>query len=73
VTLSVRYYKQMFKCQSRRDDGKVSVSGFVLVVLVFAALMVMTFAGSALSQVKDAKNQNVGSDVSVIKSSQVWY
>lgn len=62
----------MFKCQSRRDDGKVSVSGFVLVVLVFAALMVMTFAGSALSQVKDAKNQNVGSDVSVISSSQVW-
>lgn len=63
----------MYRCQTRSDNGGVSVSGFVLVVLVFTALMVITFAGSALSQEKDAKNQNVGSDISVIKSSQVWY
>ena len=63
----------MYRCRTRSDNGGVSVSGFVLVVLVFAALMVMTFAGSALSQVKESKNQNVGSDASVIKSSQAWY
>lgn len=62
----------MFKCQSRRDDGKVSVSGFVLVVLVFTALMVMTFAGSMMSQNKNTNEKNVSSDVSVISSSQVW-
>lgn len=62
----------MFKCQYRQDDGGVSVSGFVLVVLVFAALMVMTFAGSAFSREKDVKEQNVNSDVSVIILSQVW-
>lgn len=62
----------MFKCQSRRDDGKVSVSGFVLVVLVFVALMVITFAGSIMSQSKSTNEKNVDSDVSVISSSQVW-
>ena len=62
----------MFKCQSRRDDGKVSASGFVLVVLVFAALMVMTFAGSMMLQSKNTDEKNVSSDVSVISSSQVW-
>lgn len=72
MTSSVSYYRQMFKCQSRRDDGKVSASGFVLVVLVFAALMVMTFAGSIMSQNKNISEKNVSSDVSVISSSQVW-
>ena len=62
----------MLKCHSRRDDGKVSVSGFVLVVLVFTALMVMTFAGSMMSQNKNTNERNVSSDVSVISSSQVW-
>lgn len=62
----------MFKCQSRRDDGKVSASGFVLVVLVFAALMVMTFASSVMSQSKNTDEKSVSSDVSVISSSQVW-
>lgn len=65
-------YHQMCKCQSRHDDGKVSVSGFVLVVLVFAALMVMTFAGLMMSQNKNTNEKNVSSDVSVISSSQVW-
>ena len=63
---------QMRKCQSRHDDGKVSVSGFVLVVLVFAALIVMAFAGSMMSQNKNISEKNVSSDVSVISSSQVW-
>jgi hypothetical protein len=72
VTSSVSYYRQMFKCQSRRDDGKVSASGFVLVVLVFAALMVMTFAGSIMSQNKNISEKNASSDVSVISLSQVW-
>jgi len=72
VTSSVRYYRQMFKCHSQRDDGKVSVSGFVLVVLVFAALIVMTFAGSMMSQNNNTNENNVSSDVSVISSSQVW-
>lgn len=62
----------MFKCHSQRDDGKVSVSGFVLVVLVFTALMVMTFAGSMMSQNKNTNEKSVSSDVSVISSSQVW-
>ena len=62
----------MLKCQYQHDDGKVSVSGFVLVVLVFTALMVMTFAGSMMSQSKNANEKNAGSDVSVISSSQVW-
>ena len=62
----------MFKCQSRRDDGKVSASGFVLVVLVFTALMVMTFTGSMMSQNKNTNEKNASSDVSVISSSQVW-
>ena len=65
-------YHQMRKCRSRCDDGKVSVSGFVLVVLVFTALMVMTFAGSMMSQSKNTNEKSVSSDVSVISSSQVW-
>ena len=65
-------YHQMRKCRSRCDDGKVSASGFVLVVLVFAALMVMTLAGSMMSQNKDINKNNLSSDVSVISSSQVW-
>ena len=65
-------YKQMCKCQSRRDDGKISVSGFVLVVLVFAALTMMTLAGSTMSQSKNTSENNVSSDVLVISSSQVW-
>lgn len=65
-------YHQMRKCQSRRDEGNVSVSGFVLVVLVFAALMVMSFAGSMMSQNKNTNEKSVSSDVSVISSSQVW-
>lgn len=62
----------MFKCQSQRDEGNVSVSGFVLVVLVFTALMVMTFAGSMMSQSKNTNEKSVSSDVSVISSSQMW-
>lgn len=62
----------MRKCRSRRDDGKVSASGFVLIVLVFTALMVMTFACSMMSQSKNTNEKSVSSDVSVISSSQVW-
>lgn len=62
----------MFKCQSQRDEGNVSVSGFVLVVLVFAALTVMTFAGLTMSQSKNTNENNLSSDVSVISSYQVW-
>ena len=73
MTSVMRYYSQMFKCQYRRDDGKVSVSGFVLVILACAALLVMTFAGSTFSQNKSTSKNDVSSDVLVVKSSQVWY
>lgn len=72
MTSVVSYYRQMFKCQYQHDDGKVSVSGFILVVLVFVALMVITFAGSMMSQSKSTNEKNVSSDVLVISSSQVW-
>jgi hypothetical protein len=62
----------MLKCQSQRDEGKVSVSGFVLVVLVFTALTLMTFAGSMMPQSKNTSEKSVSSDVSVISSSQMW-
>lgn len=73
MTSVMNYYRQMFKCQYWHDDGKVSVSGFVLMVLTCAVLMVMTFAGSMLSQNKGTGEKNVSSNVSVVKSSQVWY
>ena len=57
----------MLKCQSQRD-----VSGFVLVVLVFTALTLMTFAGSMMPQSKNTSEKSVSSDVSVISSSQMW-